>query len=303
MTNSYDLITGPDRLRLYKLNTDWKRDRAVEVRDPAGELLAEGRFAAEADMIEFAGLPDDRVCTVRIRHGHPLKRLFAATETLRATPAPRRLRALISGSGRCGTVSLARYLDGLVYHDGTVCTVRHETLWEHVLPPLAAGDHDTVTGFMAGFNHHIESSPHFSLVPDLIAADTVVHLIRDGRRVVQSGVNRDWYDKDSLWNAIKPDFPGDIFEKCCRFWAHTNRNMADVARHTVRLEDLAASPGALVGLVEALGLAPTEAPFPLANTGKKASTFDHWSAREHEVFAGVCGDLMDTYYPGWRKEG
>jgi len=303
MTVSYDLITGPGRLRLYKLNTDWKRERAVEVRGPAGELLAEGRIPAGADTIEFAGLPDDRECVVRIRHAHPLKRLFAATETLRATPAPRRLRTLVSGSGRCGTVSLAHYLDGLVYRDGAVCTARHESLWEHVLPPLAAGDHEAVAVFVAGFNHHIESSPHFSLVPELIAADNVVHLIRDGRRVVQSGVNRDWYAKDSLWNAIKPDFPGDVFEKCCRFWAHTSRNMAGVATVTARLEDLNASPGTLAALVETLGLAPTEATFPLSNTGRKASTFDHWSEREREVFAEICGEVMDLHYPGWREEG
>jgi hypothetical protein len=300
MTDSYDLIAGPGRLRLFKLNVDWKRERLVEVRGPSGARLAATRFAADADVLDLDGLPDDLECTVRIRHAHPLKRLFARAETLCATPAPRRLRALVSGSGRCGTVSLARYLDGLSFRDGTTCRARHETLWEHVLPPLAAGDRAALGAFLSGFTHHVEAAPHFSLVPDLIDADTVVHLVRDGRRVVQSGLNRGWYDKDSPWNAIKPDFPGDVFEKCCRFWAHTVANMAGVARLTVRLEDVNASTDALAGLLADLDLEPVDAPFPVANTGRRASTFDRWSAREHAVFAEVCGELMDEYYPGWR---
>ncbi|MBU1676248.1 hypothetical protein KKA85_10755, partial [bacterium] len=287
MTDAYDLIAGPGRLRLYKLNTGWKRDRRVEVRDPSSTLLARSRFPADGDVLDIEGLPDDRECAVYIRHGNPLKRLIARPEILRATPAPRRLRALISGSGRCGTVSLARYLDGLRYRDGADCAARHETLWEHILPLLAAGDRAAVGAFIAGFVHHIEAAPHFSLVPELIAADRVVHLIRDGRRVVQSGLNRGWYRKDTPWNSIKPDFPGDPFAQCCRFWDHTNRNMAGVAQITVRLEDLAASAEALAGLVEALDLAPTDKPFPLANTGKQASTFGHWSDGEREVFAEI----------------
>ncbi len=300
MTDFYDLITGPGRLRLYKLNTGWKRDRVVEVRDPSSTLLARCRFSAASDVLEIEGLPADRECTVYIRHGNPLKRLLTGTDTLRATPAPRRLHTLVSGSGRCGTVSVARYLDGLRFRDGIACTARHETLWEHILPLLAAGDHAAVGEFVAGFNHHIEAAPHFSLVPDLIAADRIVHLIRDGRRVVQSGLNRGWYGKDSVWNAIKPEFPGDAFSQCCHFWAHTNRNMAGVAQITVRLEDLAASASDLAGLVAALDLEPTDKPFPLANTGKQASTFDHWSDQEREVFAETCGSLMDRYYPEWQ---
>jgi len=301
MTASYDLTTGDGRFRIYKLNAAWKRDRLVEVRDAANVLLARTRFAADDDVLDIGGLPEDRPCVVRIRHGNALKRLLAPKETLRATPAPRRLRALISGSGRCGTVSTSHYLDGLRYRDGTVCMARHETLWEYILPPLAAGDLEAVGAFMRGFTHHIEAAPHFALAPGLIEADTVVHLIRDGRRVVQSGLNKGWYSKDSLWNAIKPDFTGDAFEKSCRFWAHANRNMAGVAQLTVRLEDLAASPRALADLVSALDLEPTDRPFPLANTGKQASTFGHWTPQEHETFARTCGDLMDHFYPDWRQ--
>lgn len=53
-------------------------------------------------------------------------------------------------------------------------------------------------------------------------------------------------------------------------------------------------------IVEVLDLEPDERTFPRSNRGARLSTFDHRSAQRHEVFDGICGDLMDEYYPGWR---
>ena len=300
MNEDHELIAGDGRLSVYKTGLTWRRARRVTVRDADGVRLARRDFPPEAGMIEIDGLPADRVCEVLIQHDQPLKRLFTRPTVLHTTPRRRRLKALVSGSGRCGTVSVSRYLDGLRFRDGRPCAARHETLWEHVLPRIIDGDADAVDGFLHGFVHDIESAPHFSLMPDRLDAEVIVHLIRDGRRVVQSGLNRGWYAKDTIWNAVKPDLPGDVFEKCCRFWDLTNRNVAAKADLTVRLEDLIQEPVKLARLVEAMGLEPTGRPFPVANAGKRVSTFDHWPERERATFETICGGTMDEYYRGWR---
>lgn len=300
MKERYELTTADGRLRVHKLDLGWPRARCVVVRDADSTLLTRLDFPAEQDVLEIGNLPPNRDCVVHVQHANPLKRLVGKPVVLRGTPRARPLRALISGSGRCGTVSVSRYLDGLRFRDGRPCAARHESLWEHVLPAIVAGDDEAVGAYLHGFVHDIEAAPHFALVPARLEADVVVHLIRDGRRVVQSGLIKGWYTRDSIWNDIKPDLPGDVFEKSCRFWDLTNRNVAAAADLTVRLEDLISSPAALAELVEAVGLEPTDRLFPAANSGRKASTIDHWSQREHAVFAEICGETMDRFYPGWR---
>ncbi len=301
MNERYELTVGDGRLRVHKLDVGWPRARRVEVRDAGGRRLARREFPADRLVLEIDGLPPDRPCDVHVLHAQTLKRLVDRPMILRATPRARPLRALISGSGRCGTVSISRYLDGLRFRDGAPCAARHESLWEHVLPRIIDGDDEAIGAYLHGFVHDIEAAPHFALAPERLAADVIVHLIRDGRRVVQSGLNKGWYVKDSLWNAVKPDLPGDVFEKCCRFWDLTNRNVAAKADLTVRLEDLISNPAALAALVETVGLEPTDRPFPIANTGARASTFDHWTSHEHQVFEATCGETMDRYYPRWRE--
>jgi len=299
MAETYSLLTGDGRIEIFKDGPEWRRDRRVTVVPEDGGPALRLDFPADRDSAVAEGLDPGRRYVVVVERPRLWQRLTRPAVRLRATPRPRRLRVLVSGSGRCGTQSVARFLDGQRLADGTPVAARHETLWQHLLPVLVAGDRARVRDFVRGFQHDVEAAPHFSLVPDLIEADTVVHLIRDGRRVVQSGLNRGWYQKDSVWNRIKPDLPGDTFEKCCRFWVHTNTNMAGVADLTVRLEDLAGDPEAPARLLADLGLAPSRTPFPLANAGRKPSDASGWTDRQRAVFREICGELMDRYYPGW----
>lgn len=298
MAERYDLITGDGWLEIFKDAPDWKRRRRVAVEGEGGDrrLLD---FPADRDSLRVEGLDRDRRYRVTVARPRFWERWLRPAFVMEATPRPRRLRVLVSGSGRCGTQSVARFLDGQRTADGRPVTARHEALWQHLLPALAAGDKERVREFVQGFQHDIEAAPHFSLVPDVVAADTVVHLIRDGRRVVQSGLNRGWYARDSIWDRIKPEFPGDRFAQSCRFWAHTNANMARIAQVTVRLEDLAGDPEAPQRLLADLGLAPSDTPFPMANAGRRPSDFTGWNEQQHAVFREICGELMDRYYPGW----
>jgi hypothetical protein len=103
-------------------------------------------------------------------------------------------------------------------------------------------------------HHYIESTPALSIfalpLVKVFPEAHLVHLIRDGRNVVRSGMSLAWYidDPTNAWNPSwwpAPEGCDDRFSKCCWLWAETNRLLADDLKmipaaqaHTVRLEDL-----------------------------------------------------------------
>ncbi len=299
MNEAYDVIACSGALRLFKDEPHWKRERLVRVSAPGIDSRTL-RFPAALDTLDIIDLPVWAEVSLSVRHPHLLRRLVKRPVALHARPKARRLRGLITGSGRCGTQSVAHWLDGRTDLDGVVLRARHETLWPYLLPMIADGRVEEVRAFVDGFNHEIECAPHFSLMPGAIGADAVVRLIRDGRRVVQSGLNRGWYVKDSPWNRVKPVFPGDVFAQACRFWVHTNRNLDRIATHTFRLEDLTTSAATRDELLAALGVPPGGPLLPTSNAGRVSSQPGGWSPQEREKFEEICGGLMDEHYPGWR---
>lgn len=300
MIESYDIITRDGGLRLFKADPQWERERLVSVAAP-GLATRTLRFPAGLDVLDVIDLPAWADVTVSVHHAHPLRRLVKRPVVLQARPKTRRLRGLITGSGRCGTQSVAHWLDGRTDLDGGALSARHESLWHYLLPMIAAGRVEDVRAIVAGFTHQVECAPHYSLLPDAIEADAVVRLIRDGRRVVQSGLNRGWYVKEGPWNRVKPVFPGNAFAQSCRFWVHANRNLERVATHTFRLEDLIASPASRAALLAALELPPGGRPLPTSNAGPVSSQTDRWTEGERATFEEICGELMDEHYPGWRE--
>ncbi|MBE0564538.1 MAG: hypothetical protein IH621_01155 [Krumholzibacteria bacterium] len=301
MRGNYIVISRSGALRLFKETRQQRRDQQVRI-EVGGVGVRTLPFPAALDALDIADLPPAADVTLSVRPARGLRRLLEPPFVVETRPQVHRLRGLITGSGRCGTQSLALWLDGMTAADGVPVRARHETLAHHLLPLIEDGRADEVRQFVEGFSHGIECAPHFSLVPTAIAADAVIRIIRDGRRVVQSGRNRGWYANQSPWNRVKPVFPGDAFAQSCHFWVHTNRNLDGVATHTFRLEDLIAAPAARNALLAALDLPPSGRPLPAANAGHRSSQPSGWSAEEHETFAQICGGLMDEHYPGWRAE-
>lgn len=170
-----------------------------------------------------------------------------------------------------------------------------------MVPALIEGRFDFVRRVQEGLGHNVEAAPYYALYPQAIAAGHVVHLVRDGRAVVQSGLNRGWYQNDSPWNRLKPAFAGDPFARSCHLWRVACEQAASVATLTVRLEDLAAGPAALAGFCERLGIVPDGRALPHANQGKQPATWAGWTHDQHDVFAAIAGSVMDRYYPGWRE--
>ena len=135
-----------------------------------------------------------------------------------------------------------------------------------------------------------------------LPAQKILHIVRDGRRVIQSGLNRGWYQKDDIWEQIKPSFQGSTFQKCCRFWAHMVNQAEQYATKVVRLEDIANSHQALENLIRYLEINPTQKKLPVSNTGRVSSEFSNWTDSQRRQFEEICGGIMDTYYPGWQRE-
>ena len=298
MIEHFEVTTHAGAITLYKSHRQWQRPRFVRLK--AGFASRSYAFPADQDSLRINHLPENEICWLTVRHGQLSKRYLSRPWKQEIVAQQRRLKLLVSGSGCCGIHSLASFLNGLRFREGRPACARHETLREYILPAIAAGDQDNVRHITTGFRHAIETSSYFALVPECVEADKVVHLIRDGRNVVQSGLNRGWYQDDKIGNRIKPTFEGDLFRQCCQFWTCTVRNMAAIAHLTMRYEELLSSRGAMTDFLDYLEISPTERPFPGAEQGYASSEFEHWTRRHHATFAEECGELMDTYYPSWR---
>ena len=300
MTKLIDVVTWNGGLTLYRAPESGGRALKVEVvPGPQGGI---GKFDFPVDMgyLDVPGFDGEVTCQVTAKPASLPVRLRFGSQKLLVTTAPRPFRVLVSGSGRCGTQTLAQWLDGMRFRDGTAVDARHESLAVHLLPFIVEGDLDAVGRAARGQGHNVESSPFYCLTADQLAAGRIVQLVRDGRRVVQSGVNRGWYANDTLWNRIKPKFTDDVFTNSCHFWRHANAELEKVADLRIRLEDLSQDAAAQAQFLADLGIEATDVPFPHANKGKSSSSATDWTDDQRKIFTEICGELMDRYYPDWQ---
>lgn len=260
------------------------------------------KLPEDVNSLEVPGYAAKVDCEVTVTPASLPARLRMGRQKIALRTEPRPFRVLVSGSGRCGTQTLAHWLDGMTFGDGTPVDARHESLAAHVLPCLIEGDTETIAKVVTGQGHNIESSPFYALAADQLKAGRIVQLVRDGRRVVQSGVNRGWYANDALWNRIKPRFTDDVFTNSCHFWRHSNAELEKVADLRIRLEDLSTDAAAQAQFLADLGIAAIDRPFPHANKGKSSSAASSWTDDQRQVFTEICGELMDRYYPGWQED-
>ncbi len=296
------ILTHDGSLTVCKTQIDWQRDLRVTWADTVSGKGHEVEFPAEKNSLALEGLDPSHTYSVRVSRPGLVHKLTSTPSEILVQPVSTPLTVIITGSGRCGTQSLARYLDNLVFESGQPVDARHETLSEYILPLIIRKDFDGVRRILSGFGHQVEAAPYLSIVPETIEAKHIVHLTRDGRRVVQSGVNRGWYQNDSNWNKIKPRLAEDVFASSCHLWTLTNQNSAKVSTTTVRMEDLSQSPESCSALLSELEIEATKRPFPQANRGKAPSGFDAWTSGQKDRFREICGGVMNVYYPGWESE-
>lgn len=228
--------------------------------------------------------------------------------------AKKSLRAIISGSGRCGTLSLAEYLDGLSFYNNSKVVAKHETEREKFLELLDKKDYKRVDDLFLNFNHEIEVSPYISLTNIRILPKVLMFaLIRDGRKIVASGMNMGWFldrsfeNKIYQWERFLPNFEGNRFSKCCQTWTWVYNHLTDLGSVIIRLEDISTSIEIRNSFLETLLIKPNSKKFPISNSTNKdivrkkgydyLPEWSEWDLDHKEIFKYYCGKLMDRYYP------
>ncbi len=230
---SIEIISTEKDLIVYKNNRTWNRALALTLCDRTPKIHYD--FPENQDHMRINGAITSGHCILASKEkgirgyfkDHAYHAAFSSTTR----------RVVISGSGRCGTQAVAHFLDRLPGENGLIVHSRHETLHEYILPLIVEQNLSAITEILNGMQHEIETAPYFALCPETIRADLVLHIVRDGRRVVQSGMNRGWYSNDRIWNRIKPAYADGRFENCCHLWRATTESMTQCAHHTFRLEE------------------------------------------------------------------
>jgi hypothetical protein len=302
MNANIEISLLSDGFELIKQNRNWQRDLTVMITTPGSRGVRNiVEFPKESEHLIIQGLDSESTFQVDVGHPNRLRRILRGTQKFEIQPGISPFRVLITGSDCCGKKALADYLNGLQFTDGEMAIARHDTLSEHILPWIWEEDFEAISRFMVGQFHNIESASHFSMIPELVEAEKVVHLVRDGRLVCQSSLNRQLFDSGTIRDRLHPN-PGDSgFEKACHFWRHTNEQVESISHEFVRLEDLAGNRETRWSFLERLGLQPCEKEFPHTNKGKGSTSFKSWSPSQKSTFTEICGEKMDQYYPQWRE--
>ena len=164
-----------------------------------------------------------------------------------------------------------------------------------------------------------------------------IWLLRDGRDAVASMLSHHygWYseaDADPDWqratgaadpnaelwmkHRIRGDMAGDLapdqwatmsqFEKCCWYWAYTNRRVADaISRRSensvllLKLEQLSRSLPDVWRFLSLPG-APIE-PLRLNKNRLPTLRWRFWNDERRATFESWCSEGMDAWYPEWRS--
>lgn len=163
-----------------------------------------------------------------------------------------------------------------------------------------------------------------------------VWLVRDGRDVVSSAVQRGWFDTGrsdyppNEWERwrLRGDLVADVseadwaswtaFRRVCWLWAYTNRliehDLADGGVERPRIVRLERLPDELDGLADHLGIergdwivgrlnargAESEvAPLERVNVVDRVWGWQDWTAEQREDFEALCAPVMDALYPEW----
>ncbi len=184
---------------------------------------------------------------------------------------------------------------------------------------------------------YCESNQNLSLIIPLLTEvfpnARYMWLIRNGLDVAASAYQKQWYSGHSENHARYEDCPPlekawidgriqgdrcgemtpdewaklDRFSRCCWYWSYVNRTIEDNLKtwapdkyFLLRLEDFQEQ---LPHLIKWMGLGNKIIP-PVRqhNIAKKIPYhWTDWKDEERQSFDTWCGELMDRFYPSWRK--
>ena len=252
-------------------------------------------------------------------------------EQLYLFPFPKRIDALLSGQklffivgmGRSGTTFLANLLrrapGASVYHETKGdSNALVEAYWDlrkgekyiqgtrkRLIAARVMQSHCQVYGEVNSLlRFHVDALRN-------LGSPIILHLVRDGRNVVRSGMNRNTFtpaDKrmtgrlrphigdpyDNRWNTM------DRFARMCWYWASTINYLLQLQVPTVRFEDLIGSYEQFKNqILEPLGLEISrehwqgEIRKPKNATEQKTfPVWEDWTLEQKCQFLEICGNTM-----------
>lgn len=297
-----EILFGEKELKLWFENV-WGGTLSVDLIGNDGKIKARDVISDKKPFAEFNELQHREAYNLKVKFRNMYRRVrykpyrkgvvFNGQSTLRIQGV---------SAGRSGTTSLSRWLDGLMFESGDIIHARHETLAYRILQLISEKKLEKVKEIVKSFPHNVEIAPYFLFAPDSIIGDRVLFIVRDGRDVVASGMRRGWYTRNSIWDRVKPDFPGTPFEKSCRLWAKSCADFLYRADFICRMEDLSHSNDERQALLKKLNIVPTVKPFPHNNVSLSHFKKFEWSRSDYEIFEEHCGFYMDMLYPGWKQD-
>jgi hypothetical protein len=210
-------------------------------------------------------------------------------------------------SGRCGSASLVRLLQANnirnCYHELSPDLHRLGIDYYELrvsAEEAAATIRRTRAGVFFEANNRLFSlaGPIRLAFPDA----KFIFLHRDGREVVRSGLQRQWYQEGDRFRGIRlgSAVVGSALVKTCRYWAEVNQRIISDMRlfgctHlSLRFDELRWGDG-LGRLEEFLGVRLTRcAELPAANGTPTWSVpaYEDWSAQWQREFNEICGPVM-----------
>jgi hypothetical protein len=129
-----------------------------------------------------------------------------------------------------------------------------------------------------------------------------VHLFRDGRDVVRSGLERGWYQPQDRFACLRlgAGTVGSPFVKICRYWAEVNQRIASNLRALgcdylpLRFEEFVRGQG-LDRLEDFLQIRLSHVRTPLQTNGTSSwsvPSYDGWCTEWQRQFEEICGAVM-----------
>ena len=239
--------------------------------------------------------------------------------------APTRLYFFLS-TARCGTRWLSNFID-----KATSATGVHEFTFNHhysddeiVSDKRTTDDYDTLCtdrkssvnlirdalrwmrqqpGDVAEANVYLE--PFLTELRELAPESTLVHLYRDGRAVVRSILNRDWYasPQDHKHRAVPIDGWEGLtqFERACWYWRYTNESIMPHTTARLCFERMTSDLTYLSQSLQQLGivvhplLAAQVFDTPMNESRETAFAHpDDWPAQYHRTFETIGGALQSA---------
>jgi len=154
---------------------------------------------------------------------------------------------------------------------------------------------------------------HIAPLSKLLPNITIIHLIRNGKNVIRSVMNRNTFtDKKSIYfKFIPPEARRkklnwkhiDNFEKMCWIWRWENEYMDAGTDNHVKFEDITSSYQIFKKqLTEKIGVDISENVWkeqinlPI-NKNEKCNfpSYEYWTKSEKNKFQKICGKMMDKY--------